>query len=235
MLDALRRCPKRSVVLLHACCHNPTGVDLTREQWRELIPVLAERELLPYLDLAYQGYGDGIAADAFAPRALADAGLAFFIANSFSKSMSLYGERCGALSVVCPDARQAENVLGQLKFTVRRSYSSPPITSGALVARVLGEPSTRALWEAEVAAMRERILAMRRRLHDVLAARLPARDFGYFLTQRGMFSYTGLTPQQVDALRERHAVYLVRSGRLCVAGLNRGNVEATADAIAAVL
>jgi aromatic-amino-acid transaminase len=149
--------------------------------------------------------------------------------------MSLYGERCGALSVVCPDARQAENVLGQLKFTVRRSYSSPPITSGALVARVLGEPSIRALWESEVAAMRERILAMRRRLHEVLATRLPGRDFGYFLTQRGMFSYTGLTPEQVDALRERHAVYLVRSGRLCVAGLNRGNVEATADAIAAVL
>jgi aromatic-amino-acid transaminase len=235
MLEALRRAPKRSVVLLHACCHNPTGVDLTREQWRELIPVLAERELLPYLDLAYQGYGDGIEADAFAPRLLADAGLAFFIANSFSKSMSLYGERCGALSVVCPDARQAENVLGQLKFTVRRSYSSPPITSGALVARVLGEPSIRALWESEVAAMRERILAMRRRLHEVLATRLPGRDFGYFLTQRGMFSYTGLTPEQVDALRERHAVYLVRSGRLCVAGLNRGNVEATADAIAAVL
>jgi aromatic-amino-acid transaminase len=235
MLETLRGLPRRSVVLLHACCHNPTGVDLSREQWRQLIPVLAERELLPYLDLAYQGYGDGIEADAFAPRALADAGLSFFIANSFSKSMSLYGERCGALSVVCPDAAQAERVLGQLKYTVRRSYSSPPIYGGQIVARVLGDPELRPLWESEVAAMRERILGMRRQLHAVLTARLPGRDFGYFLSQRGMFSYTGLTPEQVDVLRERHAVYLVRSGRLCVAGLNPGNVEATAAAIAAVL
>ena len=235
MLETLRGLPRRSVVLLHACCHNPTGVDLSREQWLELIPVLAERELLPYLDLAYQGYGDGIEADAFAPRALADAGLSFFIANSFSKSMSLYGERCGALSVVCPDAAQAERVLGQLKYTVRRSYSSPPIYGGQIVARVLGDAELRPLWESEVAAMRERILGMRRQLHAVLTARLPGRDFGYFLSQRGMFSYTGLTPEQVDVLRERHAVYLVRSGRLCVAGLNPGNVEATAAAIAAVL
>jgi aromatic-amino-acid transaminase len=235
MLDAIRALPRRSVVLLHACCHNPTGVDLTRAQWQQLIPVLAERELLPYLDLAYQGYGDGIAEDAWAPRALADAGVSFFIANSFSKSMSVYGERCGALSVVCPDAAQAERVLGQLKATVRRNYSSPPIFGGQLVARVLGEADLRASWEADVRAMRERIVAMRRALHDVLAAKLPARDFGYFLTQRGMFSYTGLSAAQVDTLRERHGVYLVRSGRMCVAGLNTKNVEATAVAVAAVL
>jgi aromatic-amino-acid transaminase len=235
MLDAIGALPARSVVLLHACCHNPTGVDLTRAQWQQLIPVLAERELLPYLDLAYQGYGDGLDEDAYAPRALADAGVTFFIANSFSKSMSLYGERCGALSVVCPDAQQAERVLGQLKATVRRNYSSPPIFGGQLVARVLGEADLRASWEADVTAMRERIAAMRRRLHDVLAAKLPGRDFGYFLTQRGMFSYTGLTAGQVDTLRERHAVYLVRSGRMCVAGLNTKNVEATAVAMAAVL
>ena len=169
MLDALRARAERSVVLLHACCHNPTGVDLTRAQWAGLIPLLRERELLPYLDLAYQGYGEGIEADAWVPRAFADAGLSFFIANSFSKSMSLYGERCGALSVVCPDAAQAALVLGQLKFTVRRNYSSPPIFGGQIVARVLGDPELRAMWEAEVAAMRERILAMRRRLHAVLA------------------------------------------------------------------
>ncbi len=235
MLDAIGALPARSVVLLHACCHNPTGVDLTRAQWQQLIPVLAERELLPYLDLAYQGYGDGLDEDAYAPRALADAGVTFFIANSFSKSMSLYGERCGALSVVCPDAEQAERVLGQLKATVRRNYSSPPIFGGQLVARVLGEADLRASWEADVTAMRERIAAMRRRLHDVLAAKLPGRDFGYFLTQRGMFSYTGLTAGQVDTLRERYAVYLVRSGRMCVAGLNTKNVEATAVAMAAVL
>ncbi len=237
--DAMRAClaalPPKSVVLLHACCHNPTGVDLSPAEWEALLPVLRERQLVPYLDLAYQGFGDGIAADARAVRALADAGIVFFVANSFSKSMSVYGERCGALSVVCPDAAQAANVLGQLKFTVRRNYSSPPIHGGQIVAAVLDEPDLRAGWEIELGAMRDRILAMRRRLHDALAARLPGRDFGYFLTQRGMFSYTGLGAAQVDRLREEHAVYMVRSGRICVAGLNNGNVEATATAMAAVL
>ncbi len=235
MLASLRNLPARSVVLLHACCHNPTGVDLTRAQWDQLIPVLRERELLPYLDLAYQGFGDGIVEDAYAVRALASAGLSFFIANSFSKSMSVYGERCGALSVVCPDAAQAINVLGQLKFTVRRNYSSPPIHGGQIVATVLTDSAVRAIWERELGAMRERILAMRRQVHAVLSAKIPGRNFGYFLTQRGMFSYTGLSPQQVDTLREKHAVYLVRSGRMCVAGLNTHNVEATAVAMASVL
>ena len=235
MLATLRGLPAKSVVLLHACCHNPTGVDLTRAQWDTLIPLLRERELIPYLDLAYQGFGDGIEADAHAVRALATAGIAFFIANSFSKSMSVYGERCGALSVVCSDAAQAVNVLGQLKSTVRRNYSSPPIHGGQLVATVLTDPELRANWEAELGGMRERILAMRRQLHDVLQALLPGRDFSYFLTQRGMFSYTGLTPAQADRLREEHAVYVLRSGRLCVAGLNSSNVDATAKAIAAVL
>jgi aromatic-amino-acid transaminase len=235
MLATLRTLPPRSIVLLHACCHNPTGVDLTTAQWERLIPVLRERELLPYLDLAYQGYGDGIEADAFAVRALADSKLSFFIANSFSKSMSLYGERAGALSVVCPSADEAALALGQLKATVRRNYSSPPIHAGLVVAKVLGDPALRAAWEADVAAMRERILAMRRSLHAVLKSKLPGRNFDYFLTQRGMFSYTGLTAAQVDRLREDHAVYLVRSGRMCVAGLNTKNVEATAVAMAAVL
>ncbi len=235
MLAALRELPAKSVVLLHACCHNPTGVDLTQAQWYTLIPLLRERELIPYLDLAYQGFGDGIEADAHAVRALAAAGIAFFIANSFSKSMSVYGERCGALSVVCPDAAQAVNVLGQLKSTVRRNYSSPPIHGGQLVATVLTDPELRANWETELGGMRERILAMRRQLHDVLQALLPGRDFSYFLTQRGMFSYTGLTSAQADRLRAEHAVYVLRSGRLCVAGLNSSNVDATAKAIAAVL
>ena len=235
MLATLRGLPTRSIVLLHACCHNPTGVDLTRTQWQALIPVLRERELIPYLDLAYQGFGDGIEQDAFAVRALASAGISFFIANSFSKSMSVYGERCGALSVVCPDAAQAALVLGQLKFTVRRNYSSPPIHGGQIVATVLTDPGLRRAWEVELGAMRERILAMRRQLHGVLAAKVPGRDFGYFLTQRGMFSYTGLSTAQVDTLREVHGVYMVRSGRICVAGLNSGNVEPTAVAMAAVL
>jgi aromatic-amino-acid transaminase len=235
MLATLRTLPARSIVLLHACCHNPTGVDLTRRQWEELLPVLRERELLPYLDLAYQGYGDGIADDAYAVRLLAGSGLSFFVANSFSKSMSVYGERAGALSLVCASADEAELALGQLKATVRRNYSSPPIHAGLVVAKVLTEPALRAAWEADVAAMRERILAMRRHLHTVLADKLPGRNFDYFLTQRGMFSYTGLTAAQVDRLREEHAVYLVRSGRMCVAGLNTKNVEATAVAMASVL
>ena len=235
MLAALRGLPAKSVVLLHACCHNPTGVDLTRAQWDTLIPVLRERELIPYLDLAYQGFGDGIEADAYAVRALASAGVSFFIANSFSKSMSVYGERCGALSVVCPDAAQAVNVLGQMKFTVRRNYSSPPIHGGQIVATVLTDPELRREWETELGAMRERILTMRKKLYAVLKAKVPGRDFDYFLTQRGMFSYTGLSAAQVDKLREEHALYMVRSGRICVAGLNSSNVEATAVAIAAVL
>jgi aromatic-amino-acid transaminase len=235
MLEALRALPRRSVVLLHACCHNPTGVDLDRAQWDALVPVLRERELIAYLDLAYQGFGDSVDDDAYAVRRMADAGLSFFVANSFSKSMSVYGERCGALSVVCPDARQAEAVLGQLKFAVRRNYSSPPLHSGRLVAQVLGDDALRALWHRELAGMRDRMIAMRRALHGALQPRVPGRDLSYLLTQRGMFSYTGLGAAQVDRLREQHGVYLVRSGRLCVAGLNSGNVERTAEAIATVM
>ena len=235
MCEALDRLPPRSVVLLHACCHNPTGVDLSAAQWQTLIPLLCRRELIPYLDLAYQGYGDGIEEDAYAVRAFADAGMHFFVANSFSKSMSLYGERAGALSVVCADVAEADLVLGQMKATVRRNYSSPGIHAAGVVARVLTDPALRASWEADVRAMRERIAQMRVALHEVISARVPGRDFGYFLSQRGMFSYTGLSAAQVDRLREEHAVYLVRSGRMCVAGLNHGNVHRAAQAMAAVL
>jgi len=235
MLAAFRQLPERSIVLLHACCHNPTGVDLTAEQWAELIPVIQARRLIPYVDIAYQGFGDGIEEDAFAIRALADAGVSFFCASSFSKSFSLYGERCGGLSVVCPNAAQAALVLGQLKATIRKNYSSPPTHGGQLVARVLQTPALRVAWADELNAMRVRIASMRQKLHAVLSAKLPGRDFGYFLSQRGMFSYTGLSAEQVDRLREEHAVYLVRSGRMCVAGLNSGNVEATAVAMAVVL
>ena len=241
MCDTLRHLPERSVVLLHACCHNPTGVDLTAAQWDALVPILAGRDLLPYLDLAYQGFGDGIVEDAHAVRALAAARgrdgkpLSFIVANSFSKSMSLYGERCGGLSVVCADAAEAANVLGQLKFTIRRNYSSPPIHGGQIVAAVLGEAELRREWEGELEAMRLRIQSMREALHATLVAKLPGRRLDYFLTQRGMFSYTGLTPAQVDRLRDEFAVYLIRSGRICIAGLNTGNVEAAALAMAAVI
>ena len=235
MVAALKALPAKSVVLLHACCHNPTGVDLTAAQWDALIPVLREQGLIAFLDLAYQGFGDGVAEDAYAVRALARAGLSFFVANSFSKSLSVYGERCGALSVVCPDAAQADLVLGQLKATVRRNYSNPPLHAGLLVATILNTPELHAMWVAELDEMRVRIQAMRERLHAVVSAKVPGRDFSYFLTQRGMFSYTGLSAAQVDRLREEFGVYLVRSGRMCVAGLNNGNVERTAQAMAAVL
>jgi aromatic-amino-acid transaminase len=235
MLAALRGLPERSVVLLHACCHNPTGVDLSPAQWDQLLPLFAQRKLLPYLDLAYQGYGDGIDADASAIRKLADARIPFIVANSFSKSMSVYGERAGALSVVCSDAAEAALVLGQLKATVRRIYSNPPLHAAGIVAKVLGDPALRALWEADVAAMRERILAMRRALHAGLTQRLPGARLDYLLTQRGMFSYTGLTAAQVDRLREEHAVYLIRSGRMCIAGLSTHNVDRVVEAMAAVM
>ncbi|GIX24795.1 MAG: aromatic amino acid aminotransferase [Caldimonas sp.] len=235
MLAALQDMPERSIVLLHACCHNPTGVDLTRQQWAQLIPVIQSRRLIPYVDIAYQGFGDGIEEDAHAIRALTDAGVSFFCASSFSKSFSLYGERCGALSVVCPSAHEAELVLGQLKAAIRRNYSSPPTHGGQIVARVLQTPELRQAWAEELDAMRARIQQMRRRLHAVLSAQLPGRNVDYFLTQRGMFSYTGLSPEQVDRLREEHGVYLVRTGRMCVAGLNQHNVEAVAKAMAAVL
>lgn len=235
MLATLQEATKGDVVLLHACCHNPTGVDLTAEQWQALLPVLKARELIVFLDLAYQGYGTNMDEDAYAIRLFADAGLNFFVANSFSKSMSLYGERCGALSVVCPDSSQAMNVLGQLKANIRRNYSNPPLHGGQIVARVLTDPTLRAQWEAEVTAMRVRIKSMRQSLYDVLSAKLPGKDFSYFLTQQGMFSYTGLTPAQCDRLKDEFGVYILRSGRMCVAGLNTSNVEATAVAMAAVL
>ncbi len=235
MLAALSLAAKHSVVLLHACCHNPTGVDLTKEQWQQLLPVLQERELIPFLDLAYQGYGDGLYEDTFALRMLADSGISFLAVNSFSKNMGLYGERCGGLTIVCPDAAQAVNVLGQLKANVRRNYSNPPLHGGQIVAFLLGDPAIRTQWETEVDEMRARIKAMRTQLHAVLSAKLPGRDFSYFLSQRGMFSYTGLSPEQCERLKNEFGVYILRSGRLCVAGLNSSNVEATAVAIAAVL
>jgi aromatic-amino-acid transaminase len=235
MLAALKQAKEKTVILLHACCHNPTGVDLSDAQWDQLVAVLKERNLIPFLDLAYQGYGDGIVEDTYAVRLLGNSGISFIVANSFSKSMGLYGERCGALSVACPDAAQAVNVLGQLKANVRRNYSNPPLHGGQIVARVLTDPELRPMWEKEVIAMRDRIQAMRKQLHDVLSAKLPGRDFSYFLTQRGMFSYTGLSAEQADRLKEEFGVYILRSGRMCVSGLNTRNVEAVASAMAAVL
>jgi aromatic-amino-acid transaminase len=235
MLSAIDALPAQSIVLLHACCHNPTGVDLSNDQWLQLIDVIKARKLLPYLDIAYQGFGAGIEEDAFALRALADAGVSFFVANSFSKSFSLYGERVGGLSVVCPDKAQAQLVIGQLMSAVRRNYSSPPTHGAQIVAKVLQTPDLRTVWADELTAMRDRIKIMRQRLYDGVVARLPGRDVRYFIDQRGMFSYTGVSPQQADALREQHGVYVLRSGRMCAAGLNANNVDRVAEAFAAVL
>ena len=235
MLSAIDALPAKSIVLLHACCHNPTGVDLSQDQWKALTAVLKARDLLPFLDIAYQGFGDGIDEDAFSLRTLADAGVSFFVANSFSKSFSLYGERVGGLSVVCPDKLEAGLVLGQLMACVRRNYSSPPTHGARIVAQVLGTQALRQSWSDELGAMRQRIKLMRQRLYDGVVAQLPGRDVRYFIDQRGMFSYTGLSAAQADTLREQHGVYVLRSGRMCAAGLNANNVDKVAEAIAAVL
>jgi aromatic-amino-acid transaminase len=235
MIACFNQLPAKTIVLLHPCCHNPTGVDLDKDQWRKVIEVVKARDLLPFMDIAYQGFGDSLDDDAFAIRAMTEAGVSFVVSNSFSKNLSFYGERCGGLSVVCGTAEEAGRVLGQMKATVRRNYSSPPTHGGQVTAIVMNDAALRAEWEGEVTEMRVRIKAMRQKLYEVLTAKVPGRDFSYFIKQRGMFSYTGLSPEQVDRLREEFAVYLVRSGRMCVAGLNSRNVEYVADAMAEVL
>lgn len=235
LLEKLNTLPERSVVLLHPCCHNPTGADLTHAQWDAVIEVLKARNLIPFLDIAYQGFGAGMEDDAYAIRAVASAGLPALVSNSFSKIFSLYGERVGGLSVVCEDAEAAGRVLGQLKATVRRIYSSPPNFGAQVVATVLGDEKLKASWLAEVEAMRKRILSMRQELVNVLKEAVPGHNFDYLLKQRGMFSYTGLSAAQVDRLREEFGVYLIASGRMCVAGLNASNVQRVAQAFAAVM
>ena len=235
LLEKLNTLPARSIVLLHPCCHNPTGADLTNAQWDAVIEVLKTRDLIPFLDIAYQGFGAGMEEDAYAIRAAASAGLPVLVSNSFSKIFSLYGERVGGLSVVCEDAEAAGRVLGQLKATVRRIYSSPPNFGAQVVATVLGDETLKASWLAEVEAMRKRILSMRQELVNVLKEAVPGHNFDYLLKQRGMFSYTGLSAAQVDRLREEFGVYLIASGRMCVAGLNASNVQRVAQAFAAVM
>ncbi|AIX75760.1 aspartate/tyrosine/aromatic aminotransferase [Pantoea sp. PSNIH4] len=234
-LATLQTLPAQSVVLLHPCCHNPTGADLTNDQWDRVVEVLKARQLIPFLDIAYQGYGAGMEEDAYAIRAIAAAGISALISNSFSKIFSLYGERVGGLSVVCADAEEAARVQGQLKATVRRNYSSPPNFGAQVVACVLNDEALKANWLAEVEAMRLRILEMRQSLVTVLSTALPGKNFDYLLKQRGMFSYTGLSAQQVDRLRDEFGVYLIHSGRMCLAGLNSRNVHQVAEAFAAVM
>ncbi|MEB0141008.1 MULTISPECIES: amino acid aminotransferase [unclassified Undibacterium] len=235
MLAALRAMPAGAIVLLHACCHNPTGADLTAAQWTEVIAVVVERGLIPFLDMAYQGFGDGIDADGEVVRRFAAAGGALFVSNSFSKSFSLYGERVGALSIVAADAAQASRVMSQLKRVIRTNYSNPPLHGGQVVATVLATPELRQLWEQELAAMRVRIRGMRETFVAELKKHAPAHDFDFVMRQRGMFSYSGLSKQQVESLRAENSIYAVDTGRICVAALNNKNIDYVIAAIAKVL
>jgi aromatic-amino-acid transaminase len=235
MRASLESIPAGSIVVLHACCHNPTGVDPTDEQWTKIIEIVRRRALIPFLDIAYQGFGSDIDSDGVVVRRFAATPGPLFVSNSFSKSFSLYGERVGALSVVAADRDEAARVLSQLKRVVRANYSNPPTHGGLTVATILSNPELRALWEAELGGMRERIREMRKTLVEKLAERAPAADFGFILQQRGMFSYTGLTPAQVVRLREEFSVYAIDTGRICVAALNSRNIEYAATAVAAVI
>jgi aromatic-amino-acid transaminase len=234
MLTSLKNMPEGSIVLLHACCHNPTGADLTQEQWGQVIDAVKTGGLIPFLDMAYQGFGSGIAEDGAVVGRFVQAGGPLLVSNSFSKSFSLYGERVGALSVVASSADEAARLLSQLKRVVRTNYSNPPVHGGKVVATVLATPELRQLWEDELATMRVRIKQMRDALVEKLKAKAPGRDFDFVRQQVGMFSYSGLTKEQVAGLRAE-SIYAVDTGRICVAALNSTNIDRVVDAIAKVL
>ena len=235
MCAALRAAPAGTIIALHACCHNPTGVDMSHEQWREVARICKAQGLVPMMDIAYQGFGEGVEADAAPVRLFADEGLSFFIASSFSKSFSLYGERVGALTIVTGSGDESARVLSQLKRVIRTNYSNPPTHGGSIVAAVLADPKLRALWEEELAEMRNRIKAMRKALVDGLKARGVPGDFSYVLKQNGMFSYSGLTAAQVERLRTEFGIYAVSTGRICVASLNSKNIDYVCDALATLV
>ena len=235
MMRSLRRLPAGSVTVLHACCHNPTGVDLTADQWQDVIEVFNARSLVPFLDIAYQGFAEGLDTDAAAVRRFVQACPVVFVSSSFSKSLSLYGERVGALSVVTATADEAARTLSQLKRVIRTNYSNPPTHGGQAAAMVLTTPELRVLWEKELGEMRDRIKAVRRSLVEKIRAIRSDFDFSYVVQQRGLFSYSGLSKEQVRRLREEYALYALDSGRICVAALNSRNVDYVARAIANVL
>jgi aromatic-amino-acid transaminase len=235
LLEDLKNLPGRSIVVLHACCHNPTGVDLNLEDWQAIVQVLREREHVPFLDIAYQGFGDGIEQDAAAVRLFAESGMDFFVSSSFSKSFSLYGERVGALSIVSSSKEESARVLSQVKRVIRTNYSNPPTHGATIVASVLNSPELRAMWEQELGEMRERIRGMRLAMVEQLTALNCTRDFSFVARQRGMFSYSGLSAAQVERLQSEFAIYAVNTGRICVAALNHNNLNAVTQAIAKVL
>ena len=224
-----------NIVLLHPCCHNPTGIDPTVQQWDDILAIIKQQGLIPFMDFAYQGLGENLDQDAYAIRKAVDLGLSFFVSNSFSKNMSLYGERVGALSVICPTTEEAKLVQSQLKLIIRRFYSSPPGHGNYIVDKTLNDPILFKQWEKEVYEIRDRIRAMRIHLHDVLQEKLPDRDFTYLSAQRGMFSFTGLSSEQVARLQCEYSIYIVENGRMCVAGLNSRNIDYVAQAMAEVL
>ena len=235
MLEKLNSLPARSIIVLHACCHNPTGVDLSNDEWKQVLEVLQARDHVPFLDIAYQGFGDGIYEDAEAVRLFAASGMNFFVSSSFSKSFSLYGERVGALSLVTASREESARVLSQVKRVIRTNYSNPPTHGATVVASVLNSNELRAMWEAELGEMRQRIRDMRISMVDKLAALGAARDFSFVKQQRGMFSYSGLTADQVERMRAEFGIYAVGSGRICVAALNNGNLDVVTQAIAEVI
>ena len=235
MLAGLKAAAAGTVVVLHACCHNPTGYDITPEQWDQVVAVVKEKQLTPFLDMAYQGFGFGIQEDGAVIQKFVDAGLTFLISTSFSKSFSLYGERVGALSVLCTDKAEAAKVLSQLKITIRTNYSNPPIHGGSVVATVLGTPELRAQWEVELAEMRDRIKTMRKTLVDGLKAAGVTQDMSFITQQIGMFSYSGLTKDQMVRLRTEFGVYGTDTGRMCVAAMNSKNIDHVCRSVAAVV
>ena len=233
MLAAIEQAAPQDIILLHPCCHNPTGADLTPQQWDTLIPILQQKQLIPFLDMAYQGLGKGLNEDAYAIRAMAKAGLTLLVANSFSKIFSLYGERIGALSVVCEANETAERVQGQLKATIRRNYSSPPTLGAQIVSRVLTEDKLIQTWLQDVEQMRVRINSMRQMLANKLLT-LGVSQVEHLTQQQGMFSYTGFNKEQITRLRTNYSIYLLDSGRMCVAGLTNDNIDKIAQAFAAI-
>ncbi|MEY3352005.1 MAG: hypothetical protein RL533_314 [Pseudomonadota bacterium] len=235
MVKSLQSFPAKTLVILHACCHNPTGADLTKDQWKTIISICQQKQLIPFLDIAYQGFADGIEEDGVAVRMFADSGMSFFVSSSFSKSFSLYGERVGALSIVTQSKEESARVLSQLKRVIRTNYSNPPTHGAAIVATVLNSPKLRQMWEDELAQMRDRIKSMRHGLKEKLAAAGISHDFSFIEAQRGMFSYSGLTADQVAKLQEQDAIYALSTGRICVAALNSKNIDRVAQAIARVL
>ena len=235
MLEDLNALPAGSIVVLHACCHNPTGVDLTPADWQNVLDVVKAKGLIPFLDMAYQGFGDGIDEDAAAVRLFAESGLSFFVSSSFSKSFSLYGERVGALSIITESKEESARVLSQVKRVIRTNYSNPPTHGASIVAAVLNSPELRAMWEDELAEMRLRIRGMRLQMVELLAKKAPGHDFSFVARQRGMFSYSGLTVEQVARLRSEFGIYALDTGRICVASLNQRNIEVVTDAIVQVI